>query len=404
MLQINTSVQKNTKFKTAAIGCFLRLPLTNHNLAYASLLAHLQMNASLFFPSIRLQQEALASLYDLQFEVVPQLFGNRLLLSYLANFIEPTEILDPDYSYAEVIEKLALIIEHPIFNQDLLNFTRKQMIDDYRELMEEPSNYALDRFFKLWYKDDPDFAETFMGSLTEINNATPVKLNLFNQSLKEMPTAIIASAKYPSELKKVIDISFKQAGLIKEFSSDRITIPAPKLELTKSEQKNNLQAQLLMGYAFKKPLNYQQQVDGIVLAQYLAGDQSSILFTKIREKLRAAYAVEANNYANNSLFLVSAGLAPDKVEAAQDIIQKEMKQIAASQIDQDLLKKVKRALLNLRLINDDQQNWQINQQLRAELLPGYRDFDRFAAIKKTTGQSISAFVKNLFLNESYVLK
>lgn len=404
MLQINTSVQKNTKFKTAAIGCFLRLPLTNHNLAYASLLAHLQMNASLFFPSIRLQQEALANLYDLQFEVVPQLFGNRLLLSYLANFIEPTEILDPDYSYAEVIEKLALIIEHPIFNQDLLNFTRKQMIDDYRELMEEPSNYALDRFFKLWYKDDPDFAETFMGSLTEINNATPVKLNLFNQSLKEMPTAIIASAKYPSELKKVIDVSFKQAGLIKEFSSDRITIPAPKLELTKSEQKNNLQAQLLMGYAFKKPLNYQQQVDGIVLAQYLAGDQSSILFTKIREKLGAAYAVEANNYANNSLFLISAGLAPDKVKAAQDIIQKEMKQIAASQIDQDLLKKVKRALLNLRLINDDQQNWQINQQLRAELLPGYHDFDRFAAIKKTTGQSISAFVKNLFLNESYVLK
>lgn len=57
MLTTNIAIRKNKKFTTAAIGCFLRLPLTKHNLAYASLLARIQMNSSLSYPSLALQQK-----------------------------------------------------------------------------------------------------------------------------------------------------------------------------------------------------------------------------------------------------------------------------------------------------------------------------------------------------------
>ena len=72
MLNINVAIEKNEKFTTANLGCFLRFPLTKHNLAYASLLAKMQMNASLFFPRISSQETAFKNLYDIQFEVVPQ--------------------------------------------------------------------------------------------------------------------------------------------------------------------------------------------------------------------------------------------------------------------------------------------------------------------------------------------
>ena len=103
MLTTNIEIRKNKKFTTAVVGCFLRLPLTSHNLAFSSLLARLQMNTSLAYPTIATQQQKLAQLYDLQFDVLPQLFGKEIILTYYANFVEPAEILDPDYTYDEII-------------------------------------------------------------------------------------------------------------------------------------------------------------------------------------------------------------------------------------------------------------------------------------------------------------
>ena len=91
MLTTNIAIRKNKKFTTAAIGCFLRLPLTKHNLAYASLLARIEMNSSLSYPSLALQQKRLAELYDLQLEIMPQVFGKEILLTYYANFVEPID-------------------------------------------------------------------------------------------------------------------------------------------------------------------------------------------------------------------------------------------------------------------------------------------------------------------------
>ena len=91
-------------------SCFLRLPLTSHNLAFSSLLARLQMNTSLAYPTIATQQQKLAQLYDLQFDVLPQLFGKEIILTYYANFVEPAEILNPDYTYDEIIDQINGVI------------------------------------------------------------------------------------------------------------------------------------------------------------------------------------------------------------------------------------------------------------------------------------------------------
>lgn len=404
MLTINTAIDENKKFSTASIGCFLRLPLTKHNLAYASLLARMQMNASLYFPSIRKQQDHLSELYDLQFEVQPQLFGKELVLSYLANFVEPLELLDPDYTYGKIIETLALIIQHPSFDETLLDFSRKQLLADYQEIMAEPSNIALDRFFKLWYQNDPDYAENFMGPVDEIKMATSGQMQRFSNNLRSVPTTILGFARDQKLLNHLIQQEFKQAGLLKEFMINGLTIPAPKLELEQSDQRGNLQAQLMIGYGYHSGLDYRQQVAGMVLAQYLAGDPSSKLFSKIREELGAAYAVEANNFANNSLFLINAGLDPTKVEEAKAIITTEIEAVGAGKIDLELLKKAKKALVNIQLIGHDQQNWQLAQSLRNQLFPGYSEFDRLEAIKKVTAVQLRNFTQNLFLNESYVLK
>lgn len=405
MITVNSKIIPNTKFTTAMIGCFLRLPLTRHNLAYASLLTRMQLNASLYYPSIGIQEKTLSNLYDLSFDATPQLFGKEIVISYLANFIEPQEILDPEYTYEKIISTVASIVQHPLFDQDLLNYTKSQLSEDLQELLEEPANYALDRFFKLWYEQDPDYGDNFMGPLEEIEGATVDSLKNFSDGLRIVPATIVGFARDDQQVTNIINQNFKQAGLIKRFQIDDLTIPAPHKDgLSKIEKRGNLQAQIMIGYGFAGKMTYRDQIAGMVLAQYLAGDQSSKLFVRVREELGAAYAIDANNYSNNSLFLISAGLDPELTEQAIQIIKDEIVKISDGQIDPELFKKAKKSLKNLQLVGRDQENWQLAQALRKELFAGYAKFDRDQAISRVTSKQLISFAQKLFLNESYVLQ
>lgn len=404
MLTTNITIRKNKKFTTAGLGCFLRLPLTNHNLAFASLLSRLQINTSLSYPTIAAQQKKLAKLYDLQLDILPQLFGNQIILTYYANFVEPIEVLDPDYTYEEVIHTISQIIRFPAYDGNLFEYAKRQLEDEYREIMVQPSNYALDRFFKLWYKDQPEYAENFMGPIDEIKKATIVEMRDYIENMRDMPMAVIGMGRDNKLMTKAIETAFKGAGIVKKFQVNDLVIPAKRQLIEKVDKQDNIQAQLLMGFAYKDKITYQDQIVGLLLEQYLAGDQSSILFSQIREELGAAYDVQASNFANNSLFLVNAGIDPQKVEAAKRIILNEMQRLVDGNVDEDLFKKSKNALQRNTRIGLDSQNWQLGQALRVELLPGYLDFDREAAIKKVTPHQLINFVQNLFFNESYILK
>ena len=404
MLTTNITIRKNKKFTTAGIGCFLRLPLTNHNLAFASLLSRLQMNTSLSYPTIAAQQRKLAQLYDLQLDIMPQLFGNQIILMYYANFVEPIEVLDPDYTYEEIIQTISQIIRFPAYYNNLFDYAKRQLEDEYREIMVQPSNYALDRFFKLWYEDQPEYAENFMGPIDEIKNATIVEMRDFIENLRDMPMAVIGMGRDNQLMTKILRNIFKGAGIIKKFQVSDLVIPAKRKLIEKVDEQDNIQAQLLMGFGFKQRISYQEQIVGLLLEQYLAGDQSSKLFSQIREELGAAYDVQASDFANNSLFLINAGIDPQKVEPAKRIILNEMQKLMDGNIDEELFRKSKKAVYRNTRIGLDNQNWQLGQALRAELLPDYLDFDREAAIKKATSHQLINFVQNLFFNESYILK
>ncbi len=404
MLQNNLWLTENNKFQTASIGCFFRLPLTQHNLSYANLLAHLQMNASLAFPTIKKQEQALAQLYNLQFEVTPQIFGRYLLLSYFINFVEPSSILDPDYNVRRIVPLVASIIRDPLYENGLLHYTKAQIESEYQEIMQEPANQALSNFFKLWYQNEPDYADTFVGSLPLIKAADSKSLKTFGEQLRSVPAAVVGFARDKDYVRQTLRTNFSLAGLIKPFAVKNPAILAPKLGLAKSQREEYLQAQLLLGYAYRGPHTFKQQLIGLLLSKYLAGSQSSLLFNRVREKIGAAYAVEANFYANNSLFLISAGLDPNKIAATGQIMKQSLLAVQKGQIETSLLKKTKHNFLDEYLSLQDQPNWQIGQMLRIMLFPGYDKFKRAAAIKRITARELSSFAQNLSLNESYVLK
>src|SRR5699024_2339818 len=219
MLTTNIAVRKDKNFTTAASGCFLRVLLTNDNLAYAGLLARGQMDSSLRYPALALQQKRLRELYDLHRAVVPQVFATEILMTYYANFVEPTEILDPHYTYEAILNVIAQRVNQPNFAEPLVEYAKRQLAEEYQELIEQPSNYALEQFFKLWYQDQPDYAETFIGSLDEIKAATSTTMMHYWRNLANVPMQILGMTRDNNLVSKLAQAMFQQTGLTKSFQT-----------------------------------------------------------------------------------------------------------------------------------------------------------------------------------------
>ena len=145
------------------------------------------------------------------------------------------------------------------------------------------------------------------------------------------------------------------------------------------------QAQLLIGYGYDQSLPvYFKQFGGLFLGEYLAGDESSKLFTEVRKKLGAAYAIDATNYVNNSLFLISTGISKEKIVVASKAIKNGVKAVQEGKVDKDLI-----------LI-----------QMLANALRGrdYTFVQRINDVEQFKIDKLIDFSQKLYFNESYCLK
>lgn len=422
MLNPNIEYRSDRKFTTGTIGDFFRIRLNKKNLALANLLARMQMNATASFPSISQQQEVLSKFYDMSFEVVPQIMGPEIIMSYVTNFVEPVEVLDPEYTYKNIYKTFEKMAHHPLINEEILELSKKQLEDEYREVMEEPSSYALDKFFKIWYQDRPDYEDTFMGDINLIKDLTLKEVLTFSRSIRIAPGAKLGVMKSANSIEMMVrkNNNLDFAGIIRAFDMDEIVnIPAgPQEGIYEEENHGNLQAQVYLGYGYREgrdekfihvkdiETEYRKRLVGLILSEYLAGDQSSKLFTSIREELGAAYQVSANSYHRNSLFLINTGIDPDQIDEVIKIIKDEVEKVKRGDIDLDLLKKSKKSLINFRLIAQDRENWQLANLLRQEMFRGYGriDDDYMDIITDINPKMLADFANDLFLKESYVLK
>lgn len=400
----NIKIQSNQKFSAASLGYFVRLPLTQHNLALATLLTKMQGNASESYPDPAMIAARFSELYSFRFEAAPQLFGKELVISYLVDFVEPQEILDPDYNYREIMETFIDLVTNPLLVAKNLELSQRQLRDEYQELVAQPNNRALIDFFNYWYQDQPDYAASFLGPIEEIEAATVQDVRRFFDSLESCPSCLLGQAYDARQVARLANEGLDASGLSLAFPMSDLAIAAPDLRFAKAAEQGNQQAQLFLGYGYKALPTLTDLACGTVLREYLTGEQSSRLFAKVREEKGAAYAVESNWYADNSLFLINAGLDPGKVELTEQIIAKEMQMVADGRIDPGLLKQSKQALVNRQLINQDSSAWLLARKIRYALHENYEGFNFAQAVKAVTSKDLANFVKNLYLNESYVLK
>ncbi|WP_297817218.1 pitrilysin family protein [uncultured Lactobacillus sp.] len=402
----NIQIEHNLKFTTATFGCFLRMPLNKKNLAYANILAAMQNMASTPYPGVSLQAKTLEELYDMQLTVVPEVFGSQILMFYVTSFVEPREVLDPDYNYRTIVRTYFDIIKNPLLADPLLHAAKERIIAEKKQFLDVPENYAYEKFFNYWYRKTPDWQNSTFGDPETLKNCSLTDIKEFVHKLLSCPTVCVGIAQDPDLLTDLVQPELDWAGCSAPFETKNLSIPAHYAPIEEIQQKNSEQTQLLLGYGYDYQLPLKiRQFSGLVFSNYLAGDESSKLFVNVREKLGAAYAIDAANYLNNSLFLINAGIEKSKVEAVKKEIEEQVKLVSQNKVDEQLFKKAKQKTKKIYVVGQDSPDRQI-LLLLSNALKGQEVSlkDRITMVDKLTVQNMVEFSQALFLNESYCLE
>ena len=224
--------------------------------------------------------------------------------------------------------------------------------------------------------------------------------------MKNAPAFCLGQAQDPDSLTDLVQTQLDWPGYFDDFVVSTLSLPAEENPIEREIQFKSEQAQLLIGYGYDQSLPiYLKQFGGLFLGEYLAGDESSKLFTEVRKKLGAAYAIDATNYLNNSLFLISTGISKDKIAAASKAIKMGVKAVQDGKVDEGIFSKAKSALKRNYQISTDRQDLILIQML-ANALRGrdYTFVQRIADVDHFKIDKLVEFSQKLYFNESYCLK
>ncbi|MBD5430343.1 insulinase family protein [Lactobacillus sp.] len=401
----NLEIEYNLKFTTASLGCFLRIPLTPKNLALANILATMQSSATRTYPSVEMQSRSLSNLYDMSLDIMPEVFGNQIVMSYVANFIEPREILNPDYTYGKIIDTFFDIVKKPLFEERLLEISKSRLHNMMERYYDLPGRMAMQHFLSNWYRNEPDFKDMMWGDEEEFIGAQLDDIRQFYKELTHSPAICLGQARDADTLTDLVQPYLDWTGFSQEFEVKQVAIPAVKDFHKNTENFDNLQAHIITGYGFdiNKSIVL-NQFGGLILSNYLAGDEYSELFRKIREDLGAAYSVAADDYLNNSMFVISTAVDKSKINQVNKIITHSIENLQNGKVDTDLFKRAKRSLVRQYQISQDDQSVDLIQMLANNLRGRDMTFEkRINYVKKFTIDDMVKFSQELFLNERYCL-
>ncbi|MBP2057643.1 putative Zn-dependent peptidase [Lactobacillus colini] len=401
----NLEIEYNLKFTTASLGCFLRVPLTPKNLALANILAMMQSSATRAYPSVEMQSRSMSNLYDMSLDIVPEVFGNQIVMSYVANFIEPREVLNPDYTYEKVISTFFDIIKKPLFEKRLLEISKSRLNNIMERYYDLPGHLAMQHFLSNWYRNSPNFKDMMWGDENKIIDAELDEVRDFYRKLTHSPAICLGQARDADTLTDLVQPYLDWTGYSREFAVNQVSIPAIEDFHEDEDHLDNLQAHIIMGYGFNIDKSaILNQFGGLLLSNYLAGDEYSDLFKKIREELGAAYSVAADDYFNNSMFVISTAIDKSKLNQVNKIITNSVSKLQQGEIDLDLFKRAKQALIRRYLISQDDPGISLIQMLANGLRGRNMTFEkRINHVKRFTADDLVKFSQELFLNERYYL-
>ena len=241
--------------------------------------------------------------------------------------------------YARVLDEhtlLALEILHDMvfnskFAEEDIEKEKNVVIEEIRMYEDAPDELIHDLLTEVMWNNHP-LGRPILGEIQDIESLTREKVVNYYKRYYTPDNLIIAVAgrvSYEQLLEKIMELFGNIQG---EQKGDKLTIPEFNLH-SFSRRKDSEQVHLCLGtkgYAINDDRIYGLNI----LSTILGGGISSRLFQELRERHGLVYSVYSYTtaYQDAGLFGIYAGLGPNKVNEALELIQKQLKELKTGNI------------------------------------------------------------------------
>ncbi|HZD40693.1 MAG TPA: pitrilysin family protein [Terriglobales bacterium] len=317
------------------------------------------------------------------------------------------KVLDENLPLA--IDLLTDIFLHSMFDGDEIERERSVILQEISQVEDTPDDYVHDLFNLDFFKDHPLGRPICGRSETVSNFRREDFLNFFHARYR--PGRVIVSAAGRLDHERLAAEMAKRLGHVENRALE--TAGASEGEALPTTQKGVFkhvksleQVHLCLGVAGIHQSHPQRYI-AYVLNTMLGGGMSSRLFQEIREKRGKAYSVYSfmSTYRDTGYLGVYAGTSIDSVEEVVDLILKQLRQLAAGEVNEDEIQRTQGQLVGSMMLGLESTDSWMSHIARNEIYFGQSitPDEICRNIRRVTRDQVVELAQGLFRPEAMAL-
>ncbi|WP_125606999.1 M16 family metallopeptidase [Lapidilactobacillus bayanensis] len=403
---VKLNINRTDRWQTNVITCHFIGPATNVSQTALTLLTRVLGHGCQAYPQNDQLNLALAQLYGANLQVEHQLLGNWHDLYFEISYV------DPDGHGAigqQALQLLKQLIFEPLFK--VAHFGVQAFEIEYQSLKNELTDLQNDHDFQAFALTKAAFFEQSyaqqptIGSLEELAVLDYQQLaDLYQQLCATWRVEIVASGQFLPNETVLSDWPFVQRAIqLPDVAVSKQVVPVQEI----TREVVGQQTHLVLAYQIPNlahGANHQRDVLRVLTA-YLGGDEQSLLFRQVREKLGLAYDISTHEDLLLGWLVVEAGVDVQQTAAAITAI-KAVINTAVDQIDQVLLTTEVNNLLNQQLRSMDNIRFLQSRVFRDVIFQEWaRDFEQItASMTQVTAPEVQQMAAQLQLRVLTVVR
>ncbi|MGI6148654.1 MAG: insulinase family protein [Firmicutes bacterium] len=396
------------KFNTVTLKMFIQQDLAPDSAAATAIIPALLKRGSQRFPSTRQIARELEYLHAASFSADVLKIGERQLLEFYFDMIDPTLLPDGEENGKRALATFWDIAMHPVtegngfvqeyFDQEKLNLRR-----DVEGLINDKRAYALARAVELMCPNEP-YGVYRYGSVSAIDALqNTAAYRCYQDLLATRPIDIFLVGRnldlVANEIAR-LEFSRREAATL-----EPPVVREPEGERWHEEEVPAQQSVLVLGYRTQTRYPDPDYYGLVVCNGVLGGFPHSKLFVNVRERASLAYYVGSFVDGTKGVLMINAGISAAKVDQAVGIIKEQVNALQQGQITPEELEQTKTGLCSSIAAMADDPSSIIDRNLVGLVNGEMRSFDDvFAAIRGVTAADVQKAAQALRLDTVYVLK
>nr|WP_207711456.1 pitrilysin family protein [Sulfobacillus harzensis] len=367
-------VYPTKRFKTVTIYAAWIRELAVSDRAQGAILPHMLRRGTRAWPTRRIMEQQLESLYGASFRADVGKLGDKQLLSFHITVVDGQYLPGKPDTVISALDFLSEVIDHPrlvdgAFPTDAVEQEKVLVKRQISALINDKGQYALSRLIEL-VADGERFGLKKLGTPAEVDAVTPDQLvTLLTESRESSPFVFLVVGDVDADrIHQHITQRWSRS-----YRRDVSTIQPYRGQHqghTVIERQDVRQGKLNLAYRTQITAKDPDYPALVMYSGILGGFSHSKLFINVRERASLAYYAYSRVDPALALMIIGAGIEFRDYEAARRIIEEQVSAMRSGHISQEEMSFTLKAYENEILSEEDGPGQLIGRQLEQILIGG----------------------------------